>query len=296
MPSQASAEMRKHLVKQGVRPGVSLADQRKEWADYAAKVPLVEGTRLQEEIIAGVPCVWIRSADNGSEDRRTILYFHGGGLVDGSPVTHREFASRLARTTELAVILVDYRLAPEHPFPAALDDALAVYRALVSRPHSGGMVLGGDSSGATLVLSLMVRLRDAGEKLPEKAFTICGAFDASLSGESLQTRADLDPCLSVEELVDWQKHFKGSMDLKSPLLSPLFAELHGLPPLLMQAGDHDLWLSDTLRVAEKIKRSGGTVGLHVWDSMWHVWPMYSGLPEADEAIAEIGRFITSARG
>jgi acetyl esterase/lipase len=295
MPSEASRKIRKAMVRSRVRPGVTIQQERKEWEAHAAKLPLVEGTVAVKELIGGLPCLWV--SNNPGEARSVIVYAHGGGLVDGSIATHQEFASRLARTTRMTVLLVGYRLAPEHPMPAARDDMLSVYRTLVSEKGCGTdrIVVGGDSSGAGLMLSTMFRLRDAGDPMPAKAFFISGSFDATLSGESMNTRADQDPLCSYEALVDWQKYFRDQIALDSPLLSPLFADLHGLPPILLQVGDHELWLSDNLRLAEKISQSGGSADLKVWNSMWHCWPMWRELPEAQDALEEIRGFLTWGR-
>lgn len=293
VPSEASERIRTSIWKSRVRPGVTIQQERKEWEDYAARLPLAEGTKIEDELIGGVPCLWVRNET--SKSSLVIIYAHGGGLVDGSTVTHREFASRLARGTRVLVLLVDYRLVPEHPLPAALDDMLSVYRALISekRIAPGKLIMGGDSSGAGLMLSTMIHLRDAGNPLPARAFSISGSFDATLSGESMTTRADVDPLCSYESLVEWQKHFRDQTELDSPLLSPLFADLRGLPPILLQVGDHELWLSDSVRLAGTLKNCGVSAVLKVWESMWHCWPMWTDLPESEEALREIRDFIGS---
>jgi acetyl esterase/lipase len=190
------------------------------------------------------------------------------------------------------VLLIDYRLLPENPVQAPLEDFLAAYRGLLEREEvfPGSIVFGGDSNGAGVVLAALVSLRDAGEQQPACVFSLSGAFDATLSGESMQTRENLDPLLSLEVLEDWQRQL-GAANLSASLLSPLFSDLSNLAPVLLEVGDHEMWLSDSLRVAEKIRLTGGEAELHVWDEMWHVWPMYTGFPESDAAIDEVSRFI-----
>ena len=291
-PSPQSLEIRQSLVRSTLRPGVTLEEQRREWEDHAASLPLAKGVTFEPEIIGDVPCAWLRNPDHQNDD--VIIYFHGGGLVVGSMITHREMVSRLVNATGRSALLVDYRLVPETPFPGALDDATKVYHGLIEqhRVNPQQVILGGDSSGAVLVLSLLVRLRETQQPQPRCAFAISGSFDASLSGDSMHMRADLDPCLCIDELRDWQRHFKDDPGLESPELSPLFADLHGLPPILLQVGSDEVWFSDSARVAQKIEDAAGPLESQVWPGMWHVWPMWSALPETGETLTEIARFIS----
>jgi epsilon-lactone hydrolase len=295
MASDASRRMRRGLVKESVRADVTLEQQRREWEEYAAALLLAPGTRSEPEVIGGVPCLWVVS-ENGC-DAGAILYAHGGGLVTGSAVTHRELASRLAAASGRRVLLVDYRLMPEHPFPAPLEDFLRVHRTLrdAGRLAPGQVLFGGDSNGAGLALAAMVALREAREHQPAGAFFISGAFDATLSGETMATRAEIDPLLSMAVLQDWQRHL-GGVDLRSAVLSPLFADLGGLASVLIEVGEHEMWLSDSVRVAGKIQAAGGEARLHVWQDMWHVWPMWGDLPEAAAVIAEISAFVRARLG
>ena len=183
--------------------------------------------------------------------------------------------------------MVGYRLAPEHRFPAALEDVVSVCDAF---PKDRQYILGGDSSGAGLAIAATAELRNTNKRLPSCVFTISGVFDMTLSGESMVSRKDLDPCLSYEALKAWTKHF-ADYDLSDPRISPLFGDVTGFPPVLLQVGDHEVWLDDSKRLNEKIHSIGGKAELRIWDSMWHVWHMYAELPEALEAIKEIGDFI-----
>ena len=290
MPSKESIEIRKKIVRDKLREDVPLQKQRKEWEEYALSLPLPEGIEFEEETIGDVPCLWV--CREQSCDEHVIVYIHGGGLVEGSPLTHREFAARLTKITQYSVLLIDYRLAPEHPYPAGLHDVQSVYRDLLNhRFHAKQIFVGGDSSGGGLALSAVIQLRDENVNLPAAIFAISGVFDCALTGESMRTRADIDPFTSQEVLTHCCKLYAQGKDLRSPLISPLYADLSGLPPLLIQVGDHEILLSDSLRLAEKIKQCEGVVSLKVWDSMWHTWPLYPGLPEAQEAIEEIRDFL-----
>lgn len=289
MPSPESVEIRRSIVRDAVPAGVSIQEERRQWEAFALALPLAPNTRLREAVLAGVPCLWVER--EGARDAPVVFYVHGGGLIAGSPVTHRELASRLVPALGARVLLVDFRLAPEAPFPAALDDVSAAYRALCTSVAPEIITLGADSTGAALALALLVKLRDGRQPLPAGAFFISGHFDLTLSGESLRSRADVDPFTSAEALERASAWYAGSVDRAAPLVSPLFAELHGLPPLALHVGSDEILLSDSQRVAEKVRRQGGRAELRVWDGMWHVWPMYAELPEAAQALAELRRFV-----
>jgi epsilon-lactone hydrolase len=289
MPSPESALVRQTIVRDGVPEGVSIEEERRSWEAHAATLVLAAGTSRRSEEIAGTRCVWVENEPG--RDRQVIVYIHGGGLIAGSSRTHGELASRMAAKLRRRILLVDYRLAPEHPFPAALDDVTAVYRGLLARLPNQDLVFGADSTGAALALAALLRLRDEGAPLPVAAFFISGHFDMTLTGESMQTRRDADPFTSREALaraIDW---YRNGLDPRLPLISPLFASLQGLPPMLLQVGDDEILLSDSVRLAEAVQRRGGQAELNVWDGMWHVWPMYAELPEADAALREMAEFL-----
>lgn len=291
MPSPESLRIRKSIVPDGVPEGVSIREEREQWEAHARSLELAEGVQLRSEAIAGVPCLWVE--DESSATENMVLYIHGGGLIAGSPVTHREFASRLTKRIRRRVLLVDYRLAPEHPYPAALDDVLAVYAALLTRTRAEDISLGADSTGAALALAALLTLRDDGLALPAGAFFISGHFDMTSSGDSMDSRREADPFTSRESLERAIVWYTNGADRRLPLISPLFAELAALPPILLQVGDDEILLSDSVRLAERIRGAGGRVELRVWDAMWHTWPMYADLPEADGALQEVGEFLES---
>ena len=244
---------------------------------------------MKQKTISGVSCLWV--CDKNSTDDKVILYLHGGGHTTGSVLTHRNLAADMAKVIGFPFLLINFRLLPEHKYPAPLDDVLRVYHSLISDSKftHDNIVIGGDSTGGGLALATLVQLKNSGNSLPSRAFMLSGAFDLTLSGESMHTNSNKEPYISFEELKDWQKNYFD--DLESPLLSPLFADLSDLPPILLLAGGQELWLSDSLRLTEKIKNCGGEVRLRVWDSMWHVWVMDSELKESKEAVLEICKFI-----
>jgi len=291
MPSQESIEIRKTIIKDELREDIPIQQKRLEWEEYARSLPLPSGIKLENVQIAEVPCLWVHPEN--SNDEQVIVYMHGGGLVEGSAATTQVFAARLAKTTGYSVLVVEYRLAPEHPFPAALHDITAVYKALImGRFQPEQIAFGGDSSGGGLALATLIALRDEQVSLPESIFLLSPVLDQTCSGESMVTRADIDLFTAKDVLMDCAEQYAQGADLKNPLISPLFADLSGLPPILLQVGDHEILLSDSVRLAEK-EEANAT--LKVWDSMWHVWQYYTDLPEAQQALEEISDFLESSQ-
>lgn len=290
MLSKESIEIRKTIVKDTLQEDIPLPQKRQMWEDAALKLPLLPNIELQIEYIEGVPCEWIR--EKRSLEEYVVVYVHGGGLVEGSAVTTRELAARLTNILQIPVLVVDYRLAPEHPYPAALHDVKTVYKSLLKRHYNPEQIIvGGDSSGGGLALAALLALRDEGECLPASLFLISAVVDLTFSGESMTTRADLDPFTSQEVLIHCAQLYTQGADVHSPFISPLYADLSGLPTMLIQVGDHEILLSDSVRLADKVNGSGSVARLKVWDGMWHVWHAYPDLPEAKQAIEEIRDFL-----
>lgn len=269
---------------------MTLSEERAQWERAARALPIPEGIICKSEVISGVHCVWV--TDVNIHSNSTIIYLHGGGLVAGSAVTHRPFAASLVGVCKQPVLLVNYRLLPEHAYPAPLDDVLLVYNALLSdkRYAADQIVFGGDSSGATLVLAALVKLRDVSVPMPGSAFTVSGAFDMTLTSQSMCNNNSTDPHLSKAALSQWQQDYL-NYDLTSPDLSPLYANLSDLPSLLLLVGGQEPWRCDSHHVAEKILKSAGTVKLREWREMEHVWIMDSSLNESQEALHEIAEFL-----
>jgi len=239
----------------------------------------------------GVKAEWLSSP--GVDRDRVLLHLHGGGYYTGSIATHRDLISRLGRAAGMRSLAVDYRLAPEHPFPAALDDATTAYRWLLSEGFDPArIVLAGDSSGGGLALATLVKLRDDGVPLPARAVLLSPWTDLALTGDSVTRNASRDPINRARYLEISPPLYAGSEDVKNPLISPLYADPAGLPPLLIQVGSDETLLDDSTRFAERARAAGVDVTLEIWPGMFHVFQMSARfLPEARRAIEVAGAFM-----
>jgi len=239
----------------------------------------------------GVPAEWI--VPPGAADDRVILYLHGGGYVMGSINTHRAMVARIARASQARALAIDYRMAPEHPFPAAVEDATAAYRWMLAQGYKPGkIVISGDSAGGGLTLATLIALREAGTALPAAAVPISPWTDLEGTGASVKTRAATDPMVDLQGLKRMADMYAGDHDKKNPLLSPLHANYRGLPPMLIHVGDAEILLDDSTRVAESAKKAGVKVELEAWDQMFHVWHVFAKiLPEGQQAIDRIGSYV-----
>ncbi|HEY2107371.1 MAG TPA: alpha/beta hydrolase [Candidatus Binataceae bacterium] len=239
----------------------------------------------------GVDSEWI--AAPGAAADRAVLYLHGGGYVLGSVATHRDLIGRISRAAQARVLGLNYRLGPEHPFPAAVDDALAGYRFLLANQFKPSrIVVAGDSAGGGLTVAALVAIRDAGLQLPAAGVCMSPWVDLEEKGESMTTRAKADPVVQREGLIGMAQAYLGGKDPRTPLASPLHADLKGLPPLLIQVGDAETLLDDSNRLAEKARDAKVQVKLEVWPEMIHVWQLFASfLPEGQEAVEGIGKFI-----
>jgi epsilon-lactone hydrolase len=251
-------------------------------------LPLPKDTQRQPVNAGGVPGEWITvpGADEG-----VMLYLHGGAYALGSINTTRELAARLAHTTRTRVLVVEYRLAPEHPYPAALEDALTVYRWLLNTADPTRLIVAGDSAGGGLALATLVALRDAGEPLPAGAVCLSPWTDLALTGESIRDKAATDPILDADTLAVYARYYAGDHALTAPLLSPLYADLRGLPPLLIQVGTEEILLNDATRCAVKARAAGVDVTLELWDEMFHAFQMLPFFPETRKAVEHIAAFV-----
>jgi len=245
---------------------------------------------------AGVPAEWVTPDD--CEPGRALVYFHGGGYATGTLESTRALSSHVARAARARVLAVDYRLAPEHPFPAAVDDGVRAYRFAISEGHAPeAIALCGDSSGGGLALATLIALRDLGDPMPGTAICMSPWTDLTLSGNSLQVNGDADPMVSATTLALMADAYLGEVDRRSPTASPLFADLTGLPPLLLQVGSSELLLDDTTRFAERAEAAGVDVTVEIWDDVFHVWHSFADLlPEARDAIAHIGTYADQRLG
>jgi acetyl esterase/lipase len=290
---QAIVEM---LRNQPVLDSATVADMRAGMEDMAGGAPLPEGTTIEVVDAGGVLAEWVSVA--GASGDAVLLYLHGGGYCIGSINTHRGMAARLAQACRARALNLDYRLAPEHPHPAAVDDAVAAYRWLLDRGVAPAqIVLGGDSAGGGLVMATLLALRDAGHPLPVAGFCLSPWVDLECSGETMTTKADVDPMVGKDGLTEMAAAYAGDHELRHPLVSPLRADLSGLPPLLIQVGTAETLLDDAVRLADRARNAGMDVRLEAWDDLVHVFQAFAPMvPEAVEAIDGIGRFVRERTG
>lgn len=289
MASDQLNKVIERIKSQPQNPNAPLAQRRAAMEKISERVP---ADVICEKVNAGgVPAEWI-SAPGATADR-VILYLHGGGYVVGSINTHRAMVSRIARASDARALAIDYRLAPEHPFPAAVDDALASYRWLLAQGYKPGrIVVAGDSAGGGLAVAALLAIREAKLPMPAAAVPISPWADLEGTGDSIRTRAARDVMVTQENLAQSAKQYYGTNSPKNPLVSPVHADFRGLPPMLIHVGDAEILLDDATRVAERAKAAGVKVELEVWPDMPHVWHVFAKiLPEGQQAIDKVGRFV-----
>jgi epsilon-lactone hydrolase len=277
------------------QPRPTVEQQR---SGYAAAVgrPAPEGVVTSRTVLGGRPTLVLEPA--GSPGRGQLLFLHGGGYVFGSPDTHAGLVGELVRRSGLRALSVDYRLAPEHPFPAAVDDGLAAYRELLATgTHPRHLVMAADSAGAGLSIATLVRARDAGLPQPAAVVFFSPWVDLTLTGESMRSKADADPVFTEADIRALADLYIGAGDPAHPLASPLFADLTGLPPLLVQVGVNELLLDDAVRLAGRAAAADVEVTLEVGAGLPHVFQHFYGrLDEADAALERAARFLTTHLG
>ncbi|MDE0204493.1 MAG: alpha/beta hydrolase [Candidatus Tectomicrobia bacterium] len=269
-----------------------VADMRKGFDVLASKLPLTPEFTLNRVDAGGVPAAWVEAP--GADPGRVVLYLHGGGYVIGSIDTHRELAGRLSQASGARVLIIDYRLAPEHPYPAAVEDAAAAYRWLLA---GGGAtpdrtVIAGDSAGGGLTVATMLALRDAGDPLPAAGVCLSPWVDMEGIGDSMTAKADVDPMVRKEGLVRMAGLYLDGADPRTPLAAPLYADLSGLPPLLIHVGTAETLLDDSTRLCERARAAGVDVTYESWDDMIHVWHIFAPLlPEGQQAVERVGEYV-----
>lgn len=283
----------RYLARPMLGPPVSTAIQR-QWIWLLTRTMLTApGVRRSVETCGGSPCERLQSPAGGSE--RAVLYLHGGAYVLGSPASHRALTSHLAVFADATVLVPEYRLAPEHPYPAALDDALAAYLRLLEQFAPEHIAISGDSAGGGLALALAIALRDRGHPLPAALVLIAPWVDLSASGESMRTRAARDVMLRGAWSVTSAAMYRGTFAADDPLLSPLFADLRGLPPTLIQIGSEEILFSDAERLEQALKAAGVAVQRQVFEGLWHVFHLHARmLRESDAAIFDMAAFMRTA--
>lgn len=232
------------------------------------------------------------AAPGATDDGRVVLHFHSGGYVMGSSQAYRNFAYRVSAAAGVPVIVPDYRLAPEHPFPAPVDDALACYRALLDEVHPEDVVVSGDSAGGGLAMALLLAIKDAGLPMPAAAFAISPLLDLAGTGESQATNDGIDPLIDRTMVVEMGKVYIGDLDpSQNPLASALYGDLSGLPPLLLMASATEVLRDDAVRFAAKTVEQGGQAEVVTPDGMVHIWTLFPFLPQADQSVAALGQFV-----
>jgi acetyl esterase/lipase len=292
-----STEQRENLdaiLRQSAFPvGSDVNEQRRLLRELLSAQPLPADVTVTAAALGGVPTAEITV--DGIEPRHVVLYFHGGVYVMGDASLTADLASQVGRRTQAKVISVDYRLAPENPYPAAIDDALAAYEALL---HSGiapsNIAFAGESAGGGLAIATLVNARDRGLPLPAAAFVMSPYADLTLAGTTMQTKREVDPLMSLEALQDRVNDYTSGQDAALALISPVFADLSGLPPLIIQAGTHEVLLDDALRLARQAATADVEVTLDITPGVPHVFQAYYPiLDEAAAALDRAGQFLSA---
>ncbi len=296
MPSSESLRIRPYLLSLKNAPPAPLPEQRAALPllvdNYLGHpVPLPPGTQVEKVSVNGIPAEWISLPDADTE--RVLLYLHGGAYALGSCDSHRDLVARISASSGIRALLIEYRLAPEHVFPAGLDDALSAYHWLLAngvKPEH--IIIGGDSAGGGLALALLLTLKKNDEPLPAGAALLSPWTDLVGTGESRTTRAEADPWISAPAIQFVVGLYTGEEDAHNPLISPVYADLSGLPPLCIHVGNDEVLRDDSIHIAEHAQAAYVEVQLTVWEGMWHVFPVFAHvLPEGQQAIEQIGAFI-----
>ncbi len=296
MPSDAYnaavAALKQQMRQSADGPPPDLATTRAGFEQGYSSMPVPEGVGFESVDAGGVAAEWVTPPE--VEGSRTIVYLHGGGYVVGSLNTHRHVVSRLALGAKARVLNVDYRLAPEHPYPAALDDALAAWQwHLANGGEAARTAISGDSAGGGLAIALCMKLRDEDMALPACAAPISPWTDLTFSGDSMTERADRDPMLAgADSLAGMVMAYAAHEDAANPYISPVFGAFDNLPPMMIQVGTEEVLYDDSTRVVKAIENASGAVEFRPWPDMMHVWHLLAGVaPEAEDGIAELAAYI-----
>jgi len=274
-----------------IKPDATVEEARAGFEQIAGMFPVDADIKREAVSAGGISAEWVSAPD--ADAGRAMLYLHGGGYVIGSINTHRSLAARLSRACKARVLVIDYRLAPEHPHPAAVDDSVAAYRWMLTEGLKPARIaLAGDSAGGGLTVATLVAIRDA--KLPRPAAGVCLSpwVDLEGIGDSMTTKAEVDPMVQKPGLLQLAAAYLGGKDPRTPLAAPLYADLSGLPPLLIQVGTAETLLDDASRLAERARKAGVTVTYEPAENMIHVWHLFASmLDEGQQAIDRIGEFV-----
>jgi len=279
-------ERRKNEIKKRVEEG------RGGMEELSRLAPLFKDTKLETVVAGGVPAAWVITPEIVKD--RAILYLHGGGYIQGTITSHQDLTQRISSVSKTKVLILNYRLAPEHPFPAALDDAVCAYKWLISseRYNPKNLIIAGDSAGGGLTIATLVKLRDQGIPLPAAGVCLSPWTDLALTGDSMKLKLHDDPFISPDGLMFDASLYLGKTDPKNPFASPLYADFKGLPPLCIQVGSAEILLDDATRLATRAREAGVEVQLDIWEDMVHVFQAFAVMtPEGTEGIKKIGEFI-----
>lgn len=272
----------------------SIAEQRARQERSARFFRVPERAHCQAVSADGIPGEWVTIPEASST---TILYLHGGAYALGSVNTHLALVARIAVAAKCSALAINYRLAPEEPFPAALEDVLAAYRWLIAEGRvPSNIFLAGDSAGGGLAIAALLKLRDAGEPLPAGAFCFSPWLDLTLSGATLDRNEALDPMLKRSILEVYASYYIGSDKAVNPYISPLYANLRGLPPIHLQCGRNEVLLDDSIRFHHKAQQAGVDISIRTWDNMFHVFQLIPLLPQAAEALQQAAAFMGAITG
>ncbi len=290
----ASPEFYKLVEKMRSRPpvpGQTVEQLRAGFVTTSLRFPPSPTASFEPVDASGVSAEW--ASTTADKQLPVILFFHGGGYCIGSAETHRDLVSRLCAAADARALSVNYRLAPENPFPAAVDDGVTAYRWLRSQGVAAkSIVVAGDSAGGGLALATLLALKQSGDELPAGGVCMSPLTDLAKEGESMRTKVDLDPMVHPSSSTAYAQMYSAGADLKAPLASPLYGDLKGLPPLLILVGTWEVLMDDSTRFAARAKAAGVAVELEVWEEMIHIWPYFAAvLPEGRQAIERMGAFI-----
>ncbi len=291
MPSEQLEMLIKMIRARQIKKMPTIEEARADFEEVGRMFPVADDVQIEPVNAGEIPAEWLVSS--GASDRRVVFYLHGGGYTIGSLETHRDLASRIGKAAKARVLSIDYRLAPEHPHPAAVEDSVAAYRWLLSQGFDPAkIVIGGDSAGGGLTMATLLALRDADEPMPAAGVCLSPWVDLAITGESIKAKADVDPIVNPDATTWMAKLYAGEADPRTPLISPLYADLRGLPPLLIHVGTAEILMDDSIRLADRAKTAGVDVTLEPWEDMLHVWQYFAAmLPEGRQAIDRIGEFI-----
>jgi epsilon-lactone hydrolase len=298
MPSQ-QIEMISQMLRQRREQAptdISFPESRAMFEQMAAAFPAPAGVSSQPVDAGGIAGEWTIATGAGPD--RIVYWLHGGGYCIGSINTHRALLAGISAASGARALAIDYRLAPEHPFPAAVEDAVGGYLWLLSSGvDPSQVIIGGDSAGGGLTIATLVALKEDGKPLPAAAVCISPWTDMTMTGESLVSKADADPMITNDGITRLRDAYVSASDSREPLASPIYANLSALPPLLIQVGENEVLLSDSTRLAERAAGAGVDVTLEVWPDMIHVWHFFAGmLPEGQQAIDRIGAWVKERLG